>query len=159
MDRPHLEILLVPSLGLSRHVWGPSSVLWVKTVMVMSRSKHTSCTGVPCSISGPPSPVIFPVVAASSLTCGSCSWLVPGGSSACGRGFSSAVIDLLCWRRIHSGNGHMGEFKALGREVIDRPVRLSWRWGRILASNGCSTLQEVLMHASKSTSTDRRKFH
>ena len=59
-------------------------------------STRTSSTGVLWSTSGPPSPVIFPVVAASSLTCGSCCWFGPVGCSDSGRGFSSAVIFLLC---------------------------------------------------------------
>lgn len=52
-------------------------------------------------MSGPPSPVILPVAAASSLTCGSWSWFGPRPAwSALGSGFSSAVMVLLCRRRL-----------------------------------------------------------
>lgn len=50
---------------------------WMKSANVQpfssDRIGQTSSTGVPCSISGPPSPVTLPVAAASSLTLGNCS--------------------------------------------------------------------------------------
>ena len=39
--------------------------------------KPTSCTGVPCERSGPSVPVIFAILAASSLTCSCCFMLGP----------------------------------------------------------------------------------
>ena len=88
---------------------------------------------MPCSSSGPPSPMIFPVAAASSLTCGNCPWLGPGPLSASGSGFSSAVILLLGGRRRH--NAGPGLYNTVLEAGICLPSRRTFNRGGIVVKN------------------------
>ena len=100
-----LSILRASSLQPSRRGSKPMCIAFNNRTENESMESRTSWTGVPCSsISGPPSPVIFPIAAASSLTCGMCEWSWPGPfPSVSGKGFSSAVMCLLGTNRRHKG--------------------------------------------------------